>query len=138
MCWKEWMIPIVESSILPKAQLWRTRIGTAEVVDITNWQQRLTNMPATIRAGPYYTLGQAWSQRKQHKHAALTYLRVPIHYARHRRLSAHSLIAAGRELEKLHQVDSAVPLYREVVVDYPELPAADDAQRQILRIQSQE
>ncbi len=119
---------------LAQAQLWRTRVGTATPAQISSWRRQLDKMPTAIRAGPYYTLARAWSQRKLSEDAALAFLRVPIHFQQHRGLAAYALVAAGRELEKLDQPESAIVLYREVVADHSESPIANEAQRQLSRL----
>lgn len=114
-------------AMLAHTQLWRTRTATVTREDIQGWEIWLQRMPGDLRAGPYCVIGQAWSSKGSPAKSALSYLRVPILYPVDRRLAAAALLSAGRELEKIGQVQQAVTLYREVVRDYAAAPAAVEA-----------
>lgn len=114
-------------AMLAQAQLWRTRLATAAPDEIAGWEGWLTRLPGDLRAGPYYLIGQAWSAKGSPDKAALAFLRAPILYGTDRRLAAAALLSAGRELEKIGQVQEAAALYGEVVRDYAAAPAAVEA-----------
>lgn len=114
-------------AMLAHTQLWRTRTATVTLEDLQGWETWLQRMPGDLRAGPYCVIGQAWSSKGSPAKSALSYLRVPILYPADRRLAAAALLSAGRELEKIGQVQQAVTLYREVVRDYAAAPAAAEA-----------
>jgi tetratricopeptide (TPR) repeat protein len=118
---------------LAQAQLWRTRVVTAERAEVEGWEATVQRMPADLRGGPYYVLGEAWNARQEHQRAALAFLRVPILYADQLRLVPWALLSAGRALEKIDQVQQALTLYRELLRDYPEHPAAADARALVER-----
>ena len=80
-----------------------------------------------MRAGPFYTVGHAWSYKKQPRRAALALLRVPVAYAEHRALAARALVEAGEQVERLGDRPGAARLYREVLTDHPRSPAATEA-----------
>lgn len=93
-------------ALLAETQLWRTRLPTLSANDATKWETMLLRLPESLRAGPYYTLGQAWARLDDADRAALAYLRVPVLYPEHRSLSAQAQTAAqavmkkaGRELQ---------------------------------------
>ena len=112
---------------LAEAQLWRTQIVTAKPQDIVRWQKLVTRMPEELRGGPYFTLGRALARQKQSEQAALAFLRVPILYPKDSRLAAAALLSAARELERIAQTKEAVALYREIVRDHSQTPAAAEA-----------
>lgn len=125
-------------AMLAQTQLWRTRTAAATVDEIEGWEASLTRLPADLRAGPYVTLGQAWSAKGQADKSASAYLRVPILYGKDRRLVAAALLLAGRELEKIDQREEAVTLYREVVREHAATPAAAEARSRLEELGGQE
>jgi len=114
-------------AMLAHTQLWRTRIVTAAPEEIQQWETWLQRMPSGLRGGPYSVVGQAWSSQGRSEKSALAYLRVPLLYPADHRLAASALLSAGRELEKIGQVQEAVTLYREIVRDYAAATAAAEA-----------
>ena len=116
---------------LADAQRWRLRIPTAKADDAARWQQQIERMPAHLRAGPYFLLGQMLARHNQHEPAALAFLRVPILFPAQSELAAESLLAAGRELETISQVAEAATLYREVLATHAATTAAKDAEERL-------
>lgn len=114
-------------AFLAEAQLWRTKIVTATASDTRQWQQRIDRMPSEIRFGPYLVLGQCWARLQEHELAALALMRLPVLYPQHYTLAGRALLLAARELEASKQPESAAGLYRELLADYAESPAADAA-----------
>jgi tetratricopeptide (TPR) repeat protein len=112
---------------LAQAQLWRTRIVTATPDEIQRWDRLISAMPADLRGGAYFVLGRALAARSQHEKAAVALLRAPLLYPADRRLAAAALLSAGRQLEKIGQEEEAITLYREVVRDHSDEPAAAEA-----------
>lgn len=125
-------------AMLAQTQLWRTRTATATVEEVEGWEAWLARLPADLRAGPYFALGQAWSARGQSDKSALAHLRVPILYGQDRRLVASALLLAGRELEKIGQREEAVTLYREVVREHAAAPAAAEARGRLEELAGRE
>jgi tetratricopeptide (TPR) repeat protein len=118
-------------SLLAQAQLWRTQQATAQREDVSRLQTVLERLPAPLRAGPYYVIGQTLARLGHGEEAALVLLRVPVLYPQHRELAAESLLAAGRELEKLNRTDEAAPLYQELVSKYSESPLVELARQRL-------
>lgn len=112
---------------LADAQIWRTQTVTAKQEQVQRWESQTVRMPENLRAGPYFILGRTMSRLGQSQEAALQFMRVPILYPEDRQLAAESLHAAGRELERLGQIEEALGLYRENVEDYSELPIAGES-----------
>lgn len=114
-------------AMLAHTQLWRTRIPMTTPEEIEAWERWLERMPADLRGGPCYVIGQAWSAKGRAERSAWAFLRVPILYPADRRLVALALLSAGRELEKIGQRAEAVSLYRELVRDHATAPAVAEA-----------
>jgi hypothetical protein len=123
---------------LAEAQIWRTRVATADPRELDRWAALLENMPAEVRAGPYFTWGQGLAARGQSRQAALALMRVPILYAASDRgLAAAALLSAGRELERIGDTRQAASLYREVLRDYAASPAAGQASARLDRLEAE-
>ena len=123
-------------AFLAEAQQWRTKLATVGAEEVTRWGSRVDQMSVSIQAGPSFVLAAALARNGDPESAALAYLRIPILFAQHRRLSARSLMAAARQLEKMDQVDEARGLYREVILEFSQDPAADDARREFEKAKS--
>ena len=82
-------------------------------------------IPEPMRAGPYFLVGKALAQQKQHEQAALALLRVPILYGAERELAAESLWLAAGQLRRHGAAEDARNLHLELVNVYPESPYAD-------------
>jgi hypothetical protein len=120
---------VVAIAFLAEAQLWRTQVVMAQPRDATQWEARIQRMPAAIRGGPYFVLGQLCAQHGRHDDAALAYLKPAILYSRQDGLAAESLLAAARQLETMKQPDAALRLYEELVARFPASEPAQEAER---------
>ena len=116
---------------LARAQAWRPTIISARVSQVDRWQRMVEEMPAKLRAGPYYVVGQGWSRAQEWEKAALALARIPILYPNHRELAARALFDAGAALGKLGRHDEANRLYGELIRDYPESPLVADTQSRL-------
>lgn len=114
---------------LAEAQTWRTQLATLTDSEVTRMQARVQAMPRAIRGGPYFLLGAAQARLGRSEQAALALMRIPINYAEDRALSAQALLAAGNELATINRQAEARGLYREIIVDYADTPAAAAAQQ---------
>jgi hypothetical protein len=76
-------------------------------------------------------LGLACSRLDQHEEAALLFLRAPILQPLDRVLASQALLAAGRELETMGQIDAAANVYREIVLEHEKSLAAPTAQQRL-------
>jgi tetratricopeptide (TPR) repeat protein len=116
---------------LARAQAWRSTIITVQAEQVERWQEMVDNMPAPLRAGPYYVVGQGWDRNQQWAKAALTLARIPVLYPEHRELASRSLLDAAIALGKLERRDEANRLYTELIRDYPESPLVAEAQSRL-------
>jgi len=114
---------------LAEAQGWRTQSAAPSDADLTRMQARIEAMPRAIRGGPYYLLGAAEARGGRPAQAALAFLRIPLNYPEDRAFSAEALLAAGGALETINHSSEARELYRELIVDYADLPTAATAQQ---------
>ena len=80
---------------LAEAQLWRDKLVTASREEIERWEHQLDTLDDSLRAGPYFLIGQAWARHGRHASAALALLRVPVLYPQDQNLAAEALLAAG-------------------------------------------
>jgi len=111
---------------LAEAQLWRANSFNVPDGELGRRMRGIGNIPAPLRAGPYFSVGSVMAMRRP-EDAALVLLRVPILYSRERALSAAALLLAGDCLEKAGQADEAATLYKELVTDHQGAPEAVDA-----------
>lgn len=119
---------------LARGQAWRGSFATASEAQVANWAADVEKAPQSLRAGPYFVLGAAFSAKHQPARAALAYLRVPIHYPHNRSLAGRALLEAGRELERIGQTDEAASLYREVASAHAQTPLAEEAQQRLAAV----
>lgn len=100
---------------LAEAQLWRDRLVTASIEDSIHWEERAESLDVSLRAGPYFMLGQLLARHGRNKAAALALMRVPLQYSDQQDLAAEALFAAGEQLEKAGEREEAHAVYRELV-----------------------
>jgi tetratricopeptide (TPR) repeat protein len=113
------------------AQLWRNQLMSATPEDVDRWRKVVRQIPEPMRAGPYFLVGKALARQKQHEHAALALLRVPILYGAERELAAESLWEAAGQLRRHGADGDAIGLYQELATAYPESPYADAARKEL-------
>jgi hypothetical protein len=118
----------VRIASLAEAQLWRTRLASADAADVRRWQGAIEKMPVSLRAGPYFMVGQEYRRLGRTDEAVLSLLRVPIHASQHAELAARSLLDAAELLGAAGQRREAVRLAREVVTDYSATASAKPAE----------
>ncbi len=116
---------------LARAQAWRATVISAEPSQVALWQESVDDMPAPLRSGPYYVVGQGWARNKEWEKAALALVRIPVLYPEHRELASRSLLDAAMALGKLDRHDEANRLYTELIRDYPESPLVTEAQSRL-------
>ena len=92
-------------------------------------------MPAAVRAGPFFVLGQTLLRMREFDEAALALLRIPILFPGEHELSADALLAAARALQQQQQLEEAAGLYREVVARFADTPAKGEAERQLQQLE---
>jgi tetratricopeptide (TPR) repeat protein len=116
-------------SSLATAQWLRTRVLKASQQDIRLCQQAIADLPAQLRSGPYYVLGQLYASRDEHRQAAIAMMHVPILYADQPRLAAESLLTAAKSMVKSGLVADAIRSYDELLTNYPKTTAAAEAKQ---------
>ena len=94
-------------ALLAEAQLWRAKLVSVSASDVESWERQVERLPPSVRAGPYFVIGEAWSRLDAPQRAALAYLRVPLQFGEQRRLAAAARSAAATQLDKLGQADAA-------------------------------
>ncbi len=113
---------------LAAAQSWRTQLAGVTADDVQQWESRIDSMPFSIRAGPYFLLGSAHARSGDSTAAALALMRVRINFPDERALSAASMLVAGEQLAADHPAE-AREVYREVLVEFADTPAAATARQ---------
>jgi tetratricopeptide (TPR) repeat protein len=118
---------------LAVAQLWRTKLVSAQQADADRWQTVAGQIPEPLRAGPYFVVGKILARQQRHEQAALAFLRVPILYPAQRSLAAEALWEAAGQLKRLGSDPEAAGLYRELFEGYPDSPYAEAARGELTR-----
>ena len=122
---------------LAEAQLWRTQLGTAQLADVDRWPETIERLPARLRAGPYFVLGQALARMPDRAvAAALAFMHVPILYERDRALSAAALLRAAELLEQGGDRGEAERIYQELAEKHAASPAAKEARTKLEQLHS--
>lgn len=116
---------------LAQVQLWRTEVADVSPLTLERWKDQTERLPESLRAGPYFVLGQALGQHGRSEAAVLALLRVPLLYPEHHDLAAEALAEAARRLEATGDPSAALRLRRELVRDYPDTGAGRHAEQQI-------
>lgn len=120
-------------AMLAEAQLWRDKVVTASREDIERWEHQLDTLDDSLRAGPYFLIGQAWARHGRHDSAALALLRVPVLYPQEQNLAAEALLAAGAQLEKMGDRTGAKTVYTELIQTCKSHQLAPVAQQRLER-----
>jgi TolA-binding protein len=114
---------------LAEAQLWRLRVMAADVTEdeLAGWEREIETLPRELRAGPYFVLGRACSQRSEYDRAAAAFLWLTAVYSANEPLTAQATVEAGRSLMRLGRLAEARGLFEEVARDFPGTAAAAEA-----------
>jgi tetratricopeptide (TPR) repeat protein len=100
-------------ALLAEAQLWRLRLATTAESDVESWERVVRKLPAALRAGPYFVVGQAWARLEQHDRAAMAWMRIPIEFSGQRGLAARSLELAAEQFDLAQMPEQANQLRKE-------------------------
>jgi len=114
---------------LAEAQLWRSELLRSDADDVARWAARIEQMPETLRAGPYYVLGQAYDRLGLPDAAALAYLHVPLLFPERRELAARALVSAGRLSSRGGFREEAASMWNEVMKVYADTPQSAEAEQ---------
>ena len=112
--------PDAHIASLAESQLWRTRVFQATDVELATWQRQIKQMPTTVRAGPYFLVGQTLLRQKRFDEAALALMQVRILYPDAIPLAAAALIDAADAFAGSQQIDQAARLYQEAEQTFPQ------------------
>lgn len=120
---------------LARAQLWRRQVarGAVPAGEIERWEDRIKDIPETLRGGAYYLIGRGWAGRGNPERAAAAFLWLPLVYDADAGLAASAAVLAAEELTKFGRTADAVQLYREVLTRWPQTTAAGRAKAQLDR-----
>lgn len=108
--------------------MWRLDIPRVSVDGVERWEEGLEQIPESLRAGPYFVIGEALARLGEHDRAALAYLRVPVLHETNRQLAARALVSAAQAVSKAGQAEEARRLLNEVVADYADTPQRAEAE----------
>ncbi len=121
-------------AMLAETQLWRDKVVTASPDDIKRWQEQLAHMEESLRAGPYFLIGQALARHGHNDAAALAFLRIPILHPEHDDLAAEALFAAGKQLDREGNRADARRVYQELLRTHAEHRLAPAARQRLQRM----
>ena len=107
---------------LAQAQSWRLKLRSLEVSDLElqRWDDRIHQMPTSLRAGPSYLLGRGWTLRREHDRAATALLWLPLMDDTDPRLTARAGYEAAESLRKLGQTEDARRILQEIATHFPD------------------
>lgn len=111
---------------LARAQLWRIKLREeipSETM-LAAMTSRIASMPDSLKAGPYYLLGQAYLRRHEYDKAAVAFLRLPLVHDTDHRLAGQSALEAAEALVAGGRLDESKTLFREVATRFSDTPAA--------------
>lgn len=114
---------------LAQAQLWRSELMRANANDAAKWAAQIEQLPETLRAGPYFVLGQAYERLGLPDDAALAYMHVPVLFPERRELAARALVSAGRLSSRAGNPEEAAAMWSEVLAKYADTPQRTEAEQ---------
>ena len=101
------------------AQLWRTRTK-ANSKQIKVWVGLVQKMPSSLRAGPYFVIGESQSRAGETDKAVINYLKARILFPENQTLAAAALYRSATLLNNKGQTKEARSLLNELVANYPQ------------------
>ena len=104
---------------LALAQLWRTRLLSANQTDIDRWKRQLEKIQPELRAGPLAVLAQAQNRSGNKQQAQINLMKIRILHKENKLLSAYSLYLCGNIMADLNQTDRAKAIWNELVSEFP-------------------
>jgi TolA-binding protein len=118
---------------LAEAQLWRTRLSASDLdsSEVGRWMTRLEKIPAELRGGPYFVLGQSRLRLQEFDQAAMMLLWMPMVYADDYHLAARACYEAGDALARIGQTTEASTLLRELPQRFSDSPYAVEAVKRL-------
>lgn len=116
---------------LAQAQLWRLKLRNLDVSDLElqRWDDRIQQIPSSLRAGPSYLLGRGWKMRREHDRAATALLWLPLMDDAEHRLAARAGYEAAESLRRLGQTADARRVLQEIATRFPDTEFGDAASK---------
>ena len=114
-------------ALLAQAQIWRNQLVTVTPEMLQAWQESLAKLPAALRGGPTYLMGQAQAKLDLHPDAELTLLRVAVLHPRQRTLGQAALFAAAKSLQAAGATAEARLIYQQAAELAPQSGLAQEA-----------
>ncbi len=116
---------------LAQAQSWRLKLRTLDVSDLElqRWDDRIQQMPTSLRAGPSYLLGRGWTLRREHDRAATALLWLPLMDDTDPRLAARAGYEAAESLRRLGQAADARRVMQEIATRFPDTEFGEAASK---------
>ncbi len=114
---------------LAQAQLWGATLDVkiTSVEELARWERDVERMPASIRGGPWYAVGQARLRRSEPEEAAAALLRVLIVHDTDEQLAARAGLEAALSLRRINREHEARIVLQEVMQRFPWTPSAKEA-----------
>jgi TolA-binding protein len=104
---------------------------TVKREDVERWQLAVEQMPAEVRAGGYFVVGEGLARLNQPEDASLAFLHISVVHPEQRLMAADGLLEAGKQLEILKRGEQAASLYRELETSYSRTSAAEEAKARL-------
>lgn len=116
----------------------RLSIHANEVTDfdIERWEERVEDIPAAMRSGPWFLLGQGHFLRQDFDLAAAAYLQLPLVYRTDHPVTSQAGLSAANSLMKIGQASEAARLYEEVVEKFAWTSASAAAKESLTELRS--
>ena len=109
---------------LATTQRLRLHKSPATETDLQTCRQAIARLRPALRGGPYYILGTLYASRGAEREAAIASMRVAILYNDNPRLTAESLLTAGKAMIKSGLTEEGHRIYDELIATYPRSTAA--------------
>ncbi|MCX7422699.1 MAG: tetratricopeptide repeat protein [Planctomycetia bacterium] len=116
---------------LAQAQSWRMKLRSLDVSDLElqRWDDRVQQMPTSLRAGPSYLLGRGWKMRREHDRAATALLWLPLMDDTDPRLTSRAGYEAAESLRRLGQTADARRVMQEIATRFPDTEFGEAASK---------
>jgi hypothetical protein len=116
---------------LAQAQSWRLKLRALDVSDLElqRWDDRIQQLPTSLRGGPNYLLGRGWTMRREHDRAATALLWLPLMDDTDPRLAARAGYEAAESLRRLGQNEDACRVMQEIATRFSDTEFGEAASK---------
>jgi len=116
-------------ALLATALLWQQELVSVDERTLERWQRQIESgiLPRSACCGPWVVIAKGWYRLRQYERCALVAMRCPILFPENRTLAAESLLVAAKALEKNRQPIESKRLVTEIVHQYTQQPAYQQA-----------